>query len=132
MTIAVAPLKGYNSLRAFQAFNTLCLGLKMMPAYLHVDYPAFFESFQDKTEDQKETAIREALAFVELSKEEIGAVLSFACDGNGIPYGRHNIDNMGPDEIFETIVAVMMEIVKIKITLVTHEEKKKFPHLAST
>lgn len=121
----VLPLKGYKSLRVLNAFNTLLLGLKMLPAYLHEDYKTFFASFEDKSDAEKEDALRQAAAFVELSSDEIDAIVSFATDANGIPYSQANIKNLGPDELFEIIIAVCMEIVRIKIDLISSEEKKK-------
>lgn len=121
----VLPLKGYKSLRALNAFHSLLLGLKMLPAHIGEDYETFFASFKDKTEAQKETLLREAVAFVQLSQEEVGALISFATDRNGVPYGPANEGNLTPDELFEVIVAVCMEIGRIKIDLVSEEEKKK-------
>ncbi len=121
----ILPLQGYKSLRALNAFHSLLLGLKMLPAYMHLDYPAFFESFTDQTDEQKEKALREAAAFVQLTEEEVNALVSFSTDTNGIPYGPSNIGNLKPDRIFEIIIAVCMEISRIKIDLVTESEKKK-------
>jgi hypothetical protein len=123
--IRVLPLKGHKSLRVLNAFNSLLLGLKMLPAYMTQDYQTFFASFEDKSDAEKEAALRQAAAFVELSPDEIDAIASFATDANGVPYSHANIKNLGPDELFEIVVAVCMEIVKIKIDLVSSDEKKK-------
>jgi hypothetical protein len=122
--MTVLPLVGAKALRAFQAFNALLLGLKMLPVYQNWAYEKFFEDFQDKTESEKETCIREALAFVELKPDEIEAVLSFATDKNGVPFSSVNTKSMPLAELFETMVLVLAEIGKIKIYLVTPEEKK--------
>lgn len=123
--IKVLPLVGFKALRAMNAFHSLLLGLKMLPIHLETDYIQFFESFKDKTDGEKETALRQALAFVELSKEEISAVLSFTVDDNGIPFSSVNIAQLNVEDLFERIVAVCMEIGKIKADLVSEEEKKK-------
>lgn len=119
------PLKGYKSLRALNAFHTLLLGLKMLPLHMGEDYQTFFASFKTKTDAEKETALREAAAFVQLSPEEVEALVSFATDKNGIPYSAVNQGNLTPDELFEVIIAVCMEIGRIKIELVSEDEKKK-------
>ncbi len=119
------PLQGYKSLRALNAFHTLLLGLKMLPAYALEDYQTFFASFKDKDEMEKERCLREAASFVQLSPEEVTALIAFATDKNGIPYSAVNEANLGPAEIFEIIVAVCMEIGRIKIDLVSADEKKK-------
>lgn len=123
--INVLPLVGYKSLRALNVFHSLLLGLKMLPVYLNQDYVSFFASFKEKTDSEKEDALRQAVAFVQLSQEEVEAVISFAADSNGVPYAASNQKNLKPEELFEIIVAVCMEIGRIKVELVTEEEKKK-------
>lgn len=121
----ILPLKGYKSLRALNAFHSLLLGLKMLPAYMLTDYQSFYAAFGTKTDGEKETALREAAAFVQLTAEEVDALVSFATDGNGVPYGDTNKGNLTPDQLFEIIIAVCMEIGRIKIDLVSEDEKKK-------
>lgn len=121
----VLPLKGFKSLRALNAFHSLLLGLKMLPAYMLIPYEKFYAEFAAKTEGEKETLVREAALFVQLEEDEVGALLSFTADANGIPYSAINLRDLKPDAIHEMIVAVCMEIGRIKITLVSEDEKKK-------
>ncbi len=121
----VLPLKGYKSLRALNAFHSLLLGLKMLPAYMAEDYESFFASFETKTEAEKESCLRQAVAFVQLGQDEVDALISFGTDANGIAYTEANTKNLPPDQLFEIIIAVCMEIGRIKITLATSAEKKK-------
>ncbi len=121
----VLELKGFRSLRALNAFNTLMLGLKMLPAYMGEQYEEFFERVSLMTEEDQEKLIREASVFVELQKEEVEALLSFCTDANGVPYSAENMKNLGPKDIHEGIVAVCKEIAKIKIDLIGKAEKKK-------
>jgi hypothetical protein len=121
----VLELKGFKSLRALNAFHALLLGMKMLPDYINFSYESFFKIFEEKTDKEKETLIREAVLFVELDKEEVAAIACFCTDKNGVPYEKHNIDNLKPNELHEIIVAVCMEISKIKIDLVSEDEKKK-------
>lgn len=123
----ILPLKGYKSLRALNTFHVLLLGLKMLPAYLGETYDVFFESFSGKTEDEKEDLLKQAALFVRLEQDEVESLVSFACDKNGIPYGPANIANLSPEEIHEIIVAVCMEIGRIRVDLVSDTEKKKYP-----
>ncbi len=125
MTRKVLPLKGYKALRALNAFHALLLGLKMLPAYLGEPYEQFYAAFNLKTDSQKETFLREAVAFVQLAQDEVEALVSFATDKNGIPYSSVNAGNLAIDELHEIIVAVCMEIGRIKIGIVSEEEKKK-------
>lgn len=120
----VLELKGYKSLRALNAFNALMLGMKMLPAYQHERYEDFFNRIDAMKPEGQITILREAVNFVELTKEEVEALLSFAVDANGVPYGAENMSNLNPKLIREIIVSVCMEIAKIKIDLVTSEEKK--------
>lgn len=124
MARKVLPLKGYKSLRALNVFHSLLLGLKMLPVYLSQSYESFYESFKDKTDGEKEKLIREAVLFVQLQQDEIEAVVAFVTDKNGIPYSTANVNNLGMDELHEIIVAVCMEIGKIKIDILTEGEKK--------
>lgn len=128
----VLPLKGYRSLKALNGFHALLLGMKMLPMYVGVSYVDFYESFKTKTDSEKETLLREAVAFVELSQDEVDAMLSFCVDDNGVPFFSGNSSNLDIAQIHECIVAVCLEIGRIKITLVTEEEKKRLQTLAST
>jgi hypothetical protein len=120
----VLPLVGQKSLRAFNAFHTLLLGLKMLPAYAAIDYPTFHAELEKLSEAQKETKLREAIAFVQLSPEEVDTLIGFCTDANGVPYGPINKNNLGPAEMFDCILSVCMEIGRIKIDLISNDEKK--------
>jgi hypothetical protein len=120
----VLELKDYNSLRAFYAFHKLMLGLKMLPAYMGIAYEEFYQSFAALEPSEQAKMIREAAFFVELTKEEILALICFVTDANGIPYGPSNLKNLGPAELIDIICAVCEEIGKIKVDLVTEAEKK--------
>ena len=120
----ILPLKGIKALRALNAFSALLLGIKMLPAYLQISMEVFYESFKEKSEAQKETILREAVAFVRLESDEVEAIITFCKDRNGVPYSASNLANLSLDEMHEIIVAVCMEIGRMKITLVSEEEKK--------
>lgn len=121
----VLELKGYKSLRALNAFNALLLGLKMLPSYMAESYEDFLNRISGMAEADQRKMIREAALFVELQKEEVEAIVGFCADKNGVPYEASNLKNLGPDELVEIIVAVSMEIAKMKIDFVTPNEKKK-------
>lgn len=121
----VLELRGFKSLRALNAFHTLMLGLKMLPAYMSESYEDFFGRVSEMPAADQEKLIREAALFVELQKEEVEAILAFCADPNGVPYGPENLKSMGPEQIFESIVAVCVEISKIKVDLISEREKKK-------
>lgn len=122
--IKVLELRGFKSLRALNAFNTLMLGLKMLPAYMGESYEAFFARIQEMPAADQEKLIREAALFVELQKEEVEALVGFCADANGVPYRAENLGNLNPKEIHEIIVAVCREIAKIQIDLVGEAQKK--------
>lgn len=121
----VLELKGYKSLRAFNAYHALLLGLKMLPAYFQESYEDFLGRVKLMPPEDQEKIIREATWFVELKKDEVEALICFCTDKNGVPYHAANLGNLGPEEIVECVVAVCKEIAKIKIDLVTEDEKKK-------
>lgn len=126
----VSELKGAKSLKALNAFHALLLGLKMLPMSKDLAYEEFFESFKEKSDDEKEKALRLAASFVELSAEEVNALIGFCSDKNGIPYSNVNANNLSLEELHEIIVSVCMEIGRIKIDLVSDDEKKKLKILA--
>lgn len=128
----VAPLKGFKSFRAMQAFHTLMLGLNYLPKYIGRDYVEFYASIAAMSEPEQERMVREAALFVEIQKDEMDAILSFALDSNGIPFDDTNRGNLGPAEQHEALVAVCLEIGKIKVTLVSEAEKKKSADSALT
>ncbi len=120
----ILPLKGYKSLRALNGFHALLLGLKMLPAYIQEPYETFYASFNEKSDDEKRKLLREAVIFVQLGQDEVEALIGFAIDKNGVPYQSANVKNLAVDELHAIIVAVCMEIGRIKIELITEEEKK--------
>lgn len=120
----VLPLEGYKSLRALNGFSALLLGLKMLPAYIMEPFDAFYEGFKEKTEAEREKLLREAVLFVQLGQDEVEAIVSFAADKNGVSYSPINMKKLPPKDLHEIIVAVCMEIGRIKIELISEEEKK--------
>lgn len=122
--VKVLELKGYKSLRALNAFNALMLGLKMLPQYMGESYESFLARIHDMPHEDQKKMIREAALFVELTKEEVEALVCFCADKNGVPYSSENLKNLGPAEQVEIIVEVCAEISKIKIDFVSETEKK--------
>lgn len=121
----VLELKGYKSLRALNAFNTLMLGLKLMPAYMGESYEDFLARIHSMSHEDQKKVIREAASFVELEKEEVEALLCFCTDDNGVPYSAENLKSLTPGQILDVIVAVCFEISKMKVDFVSDSEKKK-------
>ncbi len=124
MSRTVLELKGYKSLRALNAFHALLLGLKMLPAYQNQGYESFYASFSERTESEKETLLREAAVFVQLAEDEIAALISFCTDKNGVPYSTVNLKNLSVAELHDIVVSVCMEIGRIRIDLISSDEKK--------
>ena len=123
--IKVLELRGLKSLRALNAFNTLLLGLKMLPNYMGETYVEFLGRIQAMPFDDQMKMIREAAMFVPLEKEEVEALVCFCADKNGVPYEPANMKTLGPGDLVEIIVAVCGEIAKMKIDFVSENEKKK-------
>lgn len=121
----VLELKGTKSMRAFNAFQTLMLGLKMLPAYMNETYEDFYARIDSLESADQETLIREAAFFVELHKDELEAIMSFCADANGVAFDSTNIKNLSPPQFIDGIVAVCMEFAKMKVSLITESRKKK-------
>ena len=122
--VNVLEIQGYKSLRALNAFHALLLGLKMTPMYMKESYEDFYARVGALPIEDQETFIREAASLVELSQDEVEAMVSFTADSNGIPFGPAQLKSMSPAKILDLIVAVAVEIAKFKIDLVTPKEKK--------
>lgn len=122
--ITVLPIKGYESLKAMNAYHTLLLGLKMLPSYMGESYDDFYSRVELMEPKEQEKMIREAVLLVPLQRDEVEAMAKFTSDKNGVPFSAVNLKNLGPDEIMEIIVAVSVEISKIKINFVSESEKK--------
>lgn len=127
MSIKVLPLRGYKSLRALNGFNALLLGFKMLPMYMGETYEKFYGQFAEKPDHEKEQMLREAAVFVALDEPEVKALVSFACDANGIPYDDKNMKNLDVKQLHEIIVAVCMEIGRMRVDILSDAEKKKLP-----
>lgn len=122
--IKVLELRGYKSLKALNAYHTLMLGLKMLPSYMGESYEEFYQRVEEMPAADQEKMIREAVLFVELQQEEVESIVAFCTDVNGVPYSKENIKNLGPGQLVEMIVAVCVEMSKIKVNFVSESEKK--------
>lgn len=122
--IQVSELRGYKSLRALNVFHTLMLGLKMLPEYMGEQYEEFFERIEAMPSADQEKLIRQAAVFVELQEDEVAACLSFCKDPNGVPFDSSNLRGLAPDQIHEMIVAVCVELAKIKVSFISDAQKK--------
>lgn len=122
--IKVLELKGYNSLRALNAFSALMLGVKMLPQYMLEDYDSFMIRVGEMPEEKRREMLFQAAKHIELDKGEVEALICFCLDPNGIPYSSANLKNLSFDQILECVVEVCMEISKIKIDIISDSEKK--------
>lgn len=123
--INVRELKGIRSLKCLNVFHRVLLGLKLTPHYSTIPYPQFFEAFKFCDEQTKNHMLREAVSLVDLEHDEIEALLAFTEDSNKVAITAANIKNLGPDEIFNRVLAVLFEVGKIKVDLVTESEKER-------
>lgn len=122
--LKVLPLEGWPSLRAFNVYNTLLLGYKMLPAKIKMTYEAFLEEFDASSDEEKAKILREAASFVELEQDELEALTSFCHDANDIPFTKVNTAKMTPQQLIEIVVAVCLEISKIKLYSIGEDVKK--------
>lgn len=120
----VLPLVGFKSLRAFNAFNALLLGVKMLPAYMGESYEDFLARIEEMPEEDQKKILLAGARHVNLEKEEVEALICFCTDKNGVPYSAENLKSLGPADLIEVIVSVCLEIGKIKINFVSEAEKK--------
>lgn len=132
MTMKVRTIEGMKSYWALQAYHKLLLGLKMLPSYMGETYEEFYARVEQMSELDREKIIREAVLFVTLDQEEVESLAIFCTDVNGISFSKENMKNLKPNEIFEIISLVSIEISKIKVNFVTEKEKKNLKISQST
>ena len=122
--LEIKPIKGVDGWRAFNAYQKLLLGVKMLPAYAHETYEDFYDRIDELNDEDKLKILKEAVALVELEEHEIEALAFFCRDANGQSYRRENLPNLGINEIFKIVVAVCFEISKINVDFLSDDEKK--------
>lgn len=122
--INVLPIEGMDAYWAVQAYIKLMLGLKMLPAYGNETYEEFFGRVEKMPVADRRLLVREATNFVTLDEDEILALIRFATDPNGVPYGKENTKKMPVAKILDLIHAVAFEIAMIEIKFVSDSEKK--------
>jgi hypothetical protein len=121
----VRELRGIPAFHAFQAFQKVMLGLKMLPAYAAEGFEEFYARVEKMPLPDQETMIREALALgMKLDPEEIMDLLQFVEDPNGVAYGPAQIKGLDPKGLHEALTAICLELTKVKINLVSEREKK--------
>ena len=125
----VLPLKGLKSMDAVRGLSALLLGyycLAMPGKTQYATFDEFFESFGWITEEEKEKIIRTAILFVKIEHWETESMAGFVQDKNGIPFVAASLKNMPLPEIIEIVVAVCKEMGKLRLSILSEEEKKKF------
>jgi hypothetical protein len=122
--LKVLPLVGLKSLRAFNVYHTLLLGYKMLPAKIGMTYEDFLTEFYEIDQKEKEKVLRQAIAFVPIEQEELDALTCFCCDTNDIPLTKINTKGMTPKELIDVVVAVCLELSKIKLYSINEDVKK--------
>lgn len=121
--------KGYSALIAF---NTLMLGLKMLPSYMGETYEEFLGRIQLMDQKDQMKMIREAAMFVKLGEDELKDIVCFCTDKNGVPYTSENLKNLKPDEIIDVISGVCFKVSQFRVGFLTESEKKNLEISALT
>jgi hypothetical protein len=121
----VRELRGIPAFHAFQAYQKIILGLKMLPAYASESFEEFYARVEKMPFRDQETLIREAVALgTRLDPEEVMDLLQFGEDANGVAWSSVNVKSLDVAGLHEAIVAVCCELAKVKIKLVSEAEKK--------
>lgn len=109
--------KGLKGAKAYHSALSLVRSLWYIPK--DVDHQTFEEMtgwFDQLNDDEKRKYLKLAVEDgAELTDQEIQSLLIFAKDQNGIPFGKENIENLTPFEIYETIIDVACNIFKLKV-----------------
>jgi hypothetical protein len=123
--IKVLEIKGIKSLRAWNVFQQLMLGVSMLPEYSSEKPESFYKRVQEMSESDQEKVILKAINMVPVEVEDLQALFTFCADQNGVPFSHENIKNLKPVELIEMIFMVCKEIAKLKMYFVSEDEKKK-------
>lgn len=124
MIIKTKELEGYESFLALQVWYKVMIGYKMFAPNAHFELEKFFEHLGDMDDAEKEKCVREALLITPLSKEDIELVSVFCSDANGVSFKQENMRKLSPSQVHDILAKVFMEITKIKINLLSEDEKK--------
>ena len=128
MAITVKELRGLKSVYAVNALSNLVYGLAVEQAHLGQDIETTYAKFEALDEAGQREQLKHALRLVNLSKEDMLNLLSFALDVNGIPYDEGRVKNMAPAEIMEAMLEVACKVAQtIKPRSITDDAKKNCP-----
>lgn len=123
--IKVLEIKGIKSLRAWNVFQQLMLGVSMLPENASKKAEVFYREVQEMDESQQDEIILKAINLVPVEVEDLQALFTFCADQNGVPFSSENIKNLKPSEMIEMIFLVCKEIAKCKMYFISQDEKKK-------
>lgn len=115
----ICELKGYESLRAYNAYRGLLAG-----AYVAINYVGdkvfngledFYSFFEEADTEIKRKILTRAVAFVALQRQEMIDLISMAKDPNGVRYGASQINSMNLQELFNIIIEVSLALSSVKV-----------------
>lgn len=122
--IKIKEFVGLESLRAFRAFHTLLLGMKMTPDNLAKSYEEFLKEIFEKNDEDKKNIITQALGFIEISESELESLIFLTYDTNNILIDKSTIKNLKIEDIVNRIVAVCLKFFQIDIFMINADLKK--------
>lgn len=121
----VLPIVGYKGYLAAVSLQRLMLGLKMIPANMHLTMEELAEIIKAMTPADQLSTLTQAAMLVDLKQEELDAMICFCTDKNGVPYTAENRNNLAPNEYWEVIVTVCFHLIQFtRVDLISEEEKK--------
>ncbi|WP_424244948.1 hypothetical protein Dip510_000055 [Elusimicrobium posterum] len=124
MKVQVLPLKGLKSIWALNAYNVLLFGLATEQALAGQGFEETYKNFEGLPLEAKELQLRRAAGLVNLQEDDMRNLIAFAKDANGIPFTDANTAKLAPEDIIDILVAVCLEISKIKVYSIAEREKK--------
>lgn len=126
--ITVKELRGLKSVYAVNALSNLVYGLAVEQAHLGQDIETTYAKFEALDEAGQRAQLKHALRLVNLSKEDMLNLLSFAVDVNGIPYDEGRVKSMAPTDIMDAMLEVACKVAQaVKPRTITDDAKKNCP-----
>lgn len=115
--IDAEEIKGIKGAAAFHTAQVLLLSYYMIPTFREgkETYLEFLDRFSKMDDEEKQKVFKIGATFADLKPNEVEAVLCFAKDKNGVPYGKCNIGTLGINEFYELISEICLAVVNIKL-----------------
>ncbi|MDR3112935.1 MAG: hypothetical protein LBU09_00985 [Endomicrobium sp.] len=111
----IKELKGLKSVKALNVYCKLVIGLSLTHLNKEKSIDDFRKAFEEYEIEKRKTLLKFACLLVQLEKDEVSALTSFAVDENNVAYEEPALAYLKPSEIVGIMSEVALKISEIKI-----------------